>query len=362
MARMKVISLAVLLAGIGTGCATAAPISRAATTELPDCFNSNYDARLDLFTILNAVQGPVNQQCLLTVGPRGGAAPASGLRAGSYVVHLSGGGGGGAGGTWQGERGGGGAGGGGAGAREIRTTVNLTEGVYKLTIGAGGPGGNACVLAPFYIGGGPGWPGSPSSMVRVATGELIAGMSGADAYRRPSRAQLDRMAGPMDGHGGSGPGQASGGRGGKENLATGDIQLASAGESKRTSRGELPGGPPGGIDGRWLAGGGGGPVINGNSAALSAFASAGIDAPTAQIARNPVVARPGVQDLVTAGGGGGATTLASGGAGGGESPGSPNRPPQRGALGSGGGGGEGSKFECDAGAPGGHGFIALRPT
>jgi hypothetical protein len=103
-------------------------------------------------------------------------------------------------------------------------------------------------------------------------------------------------------------------------------------------------------------------VINGNSAALSAFASAGIDAPTAQIARNPVVARPGVQDLVTAGGGGGATTLASGGAGGGESPGSPNRPPQRGALGSGGGGGEGSKFECDAGAPGGHGFIALRPT
>jgi hypothetical protein len=331
-----------LFAGISTGYAASAP-------ALPDCLQSNYDADLKLFTIRNAVNDPVNQQCLLSVGP------GSQLRAGRYTIHLSDGGGGGAGGTWQGERGGGG-GGGGAGAREIQATVTLTEGAYKLTIGAGGPGGRACVLAPFYIGGGPGWPGSPSSIVRFGNGELVAGIPGADAYRRPSRAQLDRMAGPMDGHGGSGPGQTSGGRGGREDLTTGDIQLAGAGEGRRTHAGLLPGGPPGGIEERWLAGA----TISGNSAALDAFVSARVDAPAARI--GTAVVRPGVEDLGTAGGGGGATTLARGGAGGGERPGVPNRPPQRGALGSGGGGGEGSKFECDPGAPGGHGFIALRPA
>jgi hypothetical protein len=322
-----------------------------AAAELPDCFKANYDANLGLFTILNNVQGPVNQQCVLNVGPRGTRGATSQLPAGRYVVHLSNGGGGGAGGTWQGERGGGGAGGGGAGAMEVRTTVDLAEGAYKLTIGAGGPGGNACVLAPFFIGGGPGWPGSPSNMVRLGTGEVLAGVFGADRYVRPSRAQVERMAGPMDGHGGSGPGQTSGGRGGKADPTTGHIQLASAGEGRR-----MPGGTPGGMDGRWLAGVGGGTVISGNSAALDAFLSSGVDAPTAQ------VAKAAIETLETAGGGGGGTTLASGGAGGGERPGMLNRPPQRGALGSGGGGGEGSRFECDAGAPGGHGFIALRPA
>jgi hypothetical protein len=103
----------------------------------------------------------------------------------------------------------------------------------------------------------------------------------------------------------------------------------------------LPGGPPGAIDEVWLAGAGSGPVISGNSAALNAFASAGLDAPTARIVRTERTSGR-LDDLETAGGGGGATTLAPGG--------------------SGGGGGEGSKFECDAGAPGGHGFIALRPA
>src|SRR6185503_12041722 len=118
----------------------------------------------------------------------------------------------------------------------------------------------------FYIGGSPGWPGSPSSMVRIANGELVAGVFGADAYRRPSRAQVERMAGPMDGHGGSGPGQTSGGRGGRGDHTTGNIQLASAGESRLVSGGMLAGGQPGGIDGAWLAGG---------AAALSGFVSAG---------------------------------------------------------------------------------------
>ena len=345
-------SVLALLVACGAGHASA--------QALPDCFESNYDANLNLFTIRNAVRDPVNQQCAVSVGPN------ARLRAGRYTIHVSNGGGGGAGGTWQGEGGMGGGGGGGAGAREILTTVNLTEGVYKLTIGAGGPGGMACVLAPFYIGGGPGWPGSPSSIVRIANGELIAGIAGADAYRRPSRAQLDRMAGPVDGHGGSGPGQTSGGRGGNVDLTAGTVQLASPGEGKRTRAGVQPGGIPGGIDGRWVAGGGGGLIVNGNSAALDAFASANV-APTARTDRNPGVVEAArtsgvVQDLTTAGGGGGASSLASGGSGGGEPPGARNRGPQRGALGSGGGGGEGSKFECDPGAPGGHGFIALRPA
>ena len=36
-------------------------------------------------------------------------------------------------------------------------------------------------------------------------------------------------------------------------------------------------------------------------------------------------------------------------------------PPVRGTLGSGGGGGEGTRSECDPGARGGDGYIALRP-
>jgi hypothetical protein len=336
-----------ILAAFGTGHASA--------QALPDCFQSNYDADLNLFTIRNAVKDPVNQQCIVSVGP------GSRLRAGRYTIHVSNGGGGGAGGTWQGEGGKGGGGGGGAGAREILTTVNLTEGAYKLTIGAAGPGGNACVLAPFYIGGSPGWPGSPSNVVRVATGDVVAGIPGAESYARPSRAQLDRLAGPRDGHGGGGPGQTSGGRGGRGDHTTGNIQLAGAGEARRASGGVLPGGQPGGVDGRWLAGAGGGPVVSGNSASLSAFADAGVDAPTARIGGTGRTSGS-VEDPETAGGGGGATTLAPGGGGGGERPGIPNRPPQKGALGSGGGGGEGSKFECDPGAPGGHGFIALRPA
>src|SRR6185503_14309903 len=91
-----------LLAGIGTGYAAPAPMA-----ALPDCFQSNYDADLKLFTIRNGVKDPVNQQCLVSVGPQ------SQLRPGRYTVHVSNGGGGGAGGTWQGDNGLGGGGGGG---------------------------------------------------------------------------------------------------------------------------------------------------------------------------------------------------------------------------------------------------------
>jgi hypothetical protein len=62
------------------------------------------------------------------------------------------------------------------------------------------------------------------------------------------------------------------------------------------------------------------------------------------------------------GGGGGATHEGAGGSGGGENLRHRDQPPVRGTLGSGGGGGEGSRTGCDAGARGGHGYIAFRRT
>lgn len=194
--------------------------------------------------------------------------------------------------------------------------VHLSAGTYKLTLGAGGPGGSACMKSTFYFGGGPGWIGSPSSMVRVDTGVLVAGTAGADTYARPSRAQNELSAGKTDGHGGSGPGQASGGRG-TAPASEGEVAMpARAGDSKRTPRETTAGGTTGTI-------------------ALSDE-------------------QPGV------GGGGGATSFGQGGQGGGESAGQQSLAAQRGTLGSGGGGGEGSLSECDPGAAGGHGYIALR--
>jgi hypothetical protein len=286
-------------------------------SDLPNCFDTNYDKERALFTIRNEVGNVVNQQCLLTVAPRGDIASASRLMAGRYRVYLANGGGGGAGGSLQGSSFGGGAsggggGGGGAGAMETQATVNLTEGVYKLTIGAGGPGGSACQPIPGY-GGGPGWAGSPSNMVRVATGEVVIGTPGADTYARPTRAQSERMAGKMDAHGGSGPGQASGGHGTRPDTK----DSADPGESKLASGRPGVGGAPGSVS------------------EADKFSGAG--------------------------GGGGATSVGRGGGGGGESPGQKKITPERGSLGSGGGGGEGSTSECDPGARGGHGYIILRP-
>jgi len=363
---MKLTTLALsLLTGIGAGWATNSSADPVAIALLPDCFASNYDAQRDLFTLKNFTQNQVNQQCVLTVGPRAGARPQSRLGAGSYEVSLANGGGGGAGGTTQSGNHGG-AGGGGAGAREAVTRVELAEGSYRFTIGAGGPGGNACVSAPFNMGGGPGWPGSPTNIVRLGTGDVVAGTAGAESYARPSRARHDQSAGLKDGHGGSGPGQTSGGHGGTSNSASGTVIVAESGQDRSTTGAVGMGAMPGAYADRWLAGGGGGPTNSGNGGGFEALASAGFDAPTAGIARTSAVSRTGGtpggnEDPLAAGGGGGATSRGDGGGGGGEKTGHPNRPPERGMLGSGGGGGQGSSVDCDAGARGGHGFIALRP-
>ena len=319
---MTVTRLSILiLAGIGAGCSTVPPAAQVSASDLPNCFDNNFDKVRGLFTIKGDVAKAVNQQCLLTVGPRGAASPSQ-LAAGRYRVYLADGGGGGAGGTLEvapggpkGATGGGGGGGGGAGAKETQATVNLAEGVYKLTLGAGGPGGTACMPGAGF-GGGPGWVGSPSNMIRVATGAVIVGTPGADTYARPSRAQNEQMAGTMDGHGGSGVGQTTGGQGAAAATSTTAKEAAEPGATRLAS-------------GRSGVAGAAGSVSAGDK-------------------------------LSGAGGGGGATSAGKGGSGGGESPGQKEIAPQRGTLGAGGGGGEGSRTECDPGARGGHGYIGFR--
>lgn len=340
---MKMNKLALtLLIGLGTGCTMDPPAPDISMSELPNCFDSNYDKRLNLFTMINGGLNQENQQCLLTVVSGEHAAPASQLTAGSYQVLLSGGGDGGAGGTMQifGREGGGG-GGGGASGFEQRATVYLFEGVYKLTIGAGGPGGHAC--AGPTLGGGAGWAGSPSNIVRVVNGEVVMGMYGADFYRRPTRAENERNAGKFDGHGGHGPGRASGGNGGSETKDGIRVEAQpglSKGQTMAVALGGAAGSDP--IDNNRSGGGGGG--------GASSLAQGG----------------KGGGEIATFSGGG-ATLVASGRLGGGAGPGGGTThqllevAPERGGLGSGGGGGQGSSFSCSPGAPGGHGFVVFRP-
>jgi len=313
--KMTAIALA-LLAGFGAGCTTVPSSPSVAVSALPNCFDNNYDKARGLFTIRNAVGNVVNQQCLITVVPRGEVASASQLTAGRYTIYLANGGGGGAGGTLQSFLGGGGGGGGGgAGAAETQATIDLAEGVYKLTLGAGGPGGMAGQLHSGGFGGGVGWAGSPSNMVNVATGAVVIGTPGADTYQRLTRAQSERLGGKIDGHGGSGPGQTSGGSGGVAATTDKPEMQAESGSSAVASGRLVVGGTPG----------------------------------------------EDVKRTGSGGGGGGATSMGPGGEGGGETPGRRENPPELGSLGSGGGGGEGSLSEADPGARGGHGYIALRP-
>lgn len=282
-------------------------------SSLPDCLTSLYDAQRHLFTLKNPAPNQPNQQCLLTVAARGRTASPTVIPAGRYLINLSDGGDGGAGGTLQSTNGGGGGGGGGAGAREMERMVDLTEGVYKVTIGAGGPGGNPCIPTPSVVfSGGPGWLGSPSSLVRVDTGEVTIGTPGADRYARPTKRENEKRAGNPDGHGGSGPGKTTGGDGGRIDVTGFRAEAPEAGQGRAGNSGGTPG------------------------ISVTDKRSVG------------------------SGGGGGASTKSEGGDGGGELVRHWVQPPERGALGSGGGGGEGTLYVCGAGGSGGHGFMALR--
>ena len=323
-------------------------IAQAYAAELPACAAANFDSARQLFTMNQdntslSFDHPLssqlsNQQCLLTVLPRAQAARlrmadgrrgpgpngASELLEGRYLVYLSNGGDGGSGGSARPVGGiGGGGGGGGAGAVQVRQEVVLTPGTYKLTLGAGGPGGQAC---RGTFGGGPGWAGSPTSITRVSDGLTIAGAVDADKWVRLSRYANDQRSGPQDGHGGRGPGKTAGGAG--SNVDPGFETVAQAGT--------------------------GAPGVAGPSGPSGTPGQGGSEEPTKL--------RPHI-----GGGGGGGAGLGDGGDGGGDAGGNaprnaaPDLPPEVGGLGAGGGGGEGRVNLCMPGAPGGNGYIALRP-
>jgi hypothetical protein len=166
-------------------CAAALPAVAQNTTDAR-CGTTNFDGGRGVFTIVNPTPGMANQQCFITVVPKDswtGGAPvlaSSQLVEGNYEISLSGGGGGGGGGGPGADSdrdraaGVGGGGEGGGNAPPVTMVRYLTPGVYRLTIGAGGPGG-----AP---GGGHGGDGAPTSLSNAHSGDTLAGFAGAEAW------------------------------------------------------------------------------------------------------------------------------------------------------------------------------------
>ncbi len=339
----------------GAGCSTMQTSTMIASADLPNCFVGNYSEQYKLFTVVNPTTKAVNQQCLLTVLPRGSNSSGQQLVAGNYLLSVSNGGGGGAGGTMQsgsklpGVDNSGGGGGGGAGAAEIKASVNLTEGTYRLTIGVGGPGGKACSGPPDYFPGGPGWGGSPTNIVRIATGEVVLGAPGAETYARQSRSQHERAAGVPDGKGGSGPGQTTGGDGATFNESGKLVHPSTDGMDKQSTSVAIATAEPGKALPKAQLGAPAAVVPNKASASVTV---SGGDS-------GKVLPR---DQLAGPGGGGGASSTGVGGTGGGDLPKNVAILPTRGTLGSGGGGGAGDAYGCAAGANGGHGFVAFVKT
>lgn len=210
-------------------CLAAVSVPALAQNALPRCGDSNFDSSANAFTIKNAPADAVNQQCLITVYPRGAAPaqaqqdPKSYLVEGKYRIDLMGGGGGGGGGGRAGAKGKtGGTGGGGASAAPSRTVQYLAPGDYKLTIGTGGEGGAAR--------GGRTESGNPTSLTNAKTGQLVAGFPGADKWTQQSKA-----AGT-----GTGGAAAPGGTSGATGQAAG---ASSAGSSPKAAQAGGAGGP-----------------------------------------------------------------------------------------------------------------------
>ncbi len=159
-----------------------------AQQDSPQCVLTNYDKAQDAFTVMNPQPGMVNQQCFLTVHPAGAALPsdpAGRFVEGSYEILLSGGGGGGG-----GDRARGGGGQGGAGAVPHKTKIDLTPGVYRLTMGTGGLGGASCPMegrpGTFVrnepLPGGRGNDGNPTGLAEAYSGKTIAGFPRAELW------------------------------------------------------------------------------------------------------------------------------------------------------------------------------------
>lgn len=273
------------------------------------CGPANFDQSRNVFTAVNPAPDSVNQQCLLTIYPRGTVSnqtrqyPAFYPTEGSYIIELSGGGGGGGGGAAKDQ----GGGGGGAGAAPSRSTVYLNPGVYKLTIGTGGDGGSP--------NGGRTEAGNPTSLTHANTGELVAGFPGADVWNQVSRAATDGSGGVAS------LGGSSGGSGGDKVSTNGakTENSAQAGGASQT------------------------PGYSGTAG------QAGNESGRSARTQNGLVAQS------NAGGGGGAS-VGSGGSG---QSADANAVAGVGGLGAGGGGGRGGLNTADSGSRGGHGFIRL---
>jgi hypothetical protein len=224
-------------------CLAAASVPAFAQSATPLCGSTNFDRTRNVFTITKPAGDAVNQQCFITVYPKGAMPdqarqdPMSYLEEGTYTIDLSGGGGGGGGGGTLKDasaKGGvpsdEGGGGGGAGAVPSRTVQYLAPGVYKLTIGTGGSGGSAS--------GGRTEAGNPTSLTNVYTGQLIAGFPGADTWTQQTTA-------------------SGGGAGG----------VAAAGGVSGTSGGTGRAGDAGGSGGASRGSGGAGESVSGRTAA-----------------------------------------------------------------------------------------------
>lgn len=295
--RMKIENRLALL------CLTVAAASAPAFAQpfSPQCGPANFDQSLNAFTIVNPVEDAVNQQCFITVYPRG-SVPDQSLQfpafypiEGTYVIEISGGGGGGGGGASKDQ----GGGGGGAGAAPSRTVQYLAPGVYKMTIGTGGEGGSA----------NGGWTksGNPSSLTNADTGQLVVGFQGADVWTQR---------GTAGGEGLGGVGTAGGSTGGS---GGGNTAISSAEDNKVAESGSRSA----------TAGYSGKPGKSGTESGRT---------------------------IQTNAGGGGGASVGSGGSG--ESA-NRNSVAGTGEVGGGGGGGRGGVTDAKSGGRGGHGFIRL---
>lgn len=169
---MKTAKLALIVAGC-------AAIPAFAQDGSPQCGATNYDRARNVFTITNPSSGSVNQQCFITVVSKqewNGGLPdfsTSQLVEGNYEISASGGGGG-AGGAAQSARGYDGA-----DAIPFMHKRYLSPGVYRLTIGAGGQGGQAFLTEDR---GGRGEDGAPTSLSEAYSGQTIVGYARAESW------------------------------------------------------------------------------------------------------------------------------------------------------------------------------------
>jgi hypothetical protein len=145
------------------------------------CGNSNYDRSNDQYTIVRPDVSMPNQQCFITVVPKGSWGGgtndmgASQFIEGNYQITLSGaGGGGGAGGRRT-------DGSGGLDATVTTVSRYLAPGTYRVTLGNGGMGGTPSGQGSLE--------GAPSSLSNANTGETVAGFPGAERWTSNSPPQ-----------------------------------------------------------------------------------------------------------------------------------------------------------------------------